>query len=296
MLQSLAQFRSKMIGTTQSQPLTIFLHLPKTAGSTLRHIIERQYDSTSSLHLYESMLGEELAAIPQNQMDHLRIVMGHLYFGAHAFSARSCTYITMLREPIDRVISHYYFVRHDPSNYLYELASKMSLKEFVESCGRQEPNNDQTRLLAGPCHTASFGICSDEMLDMAKRNLAEHFAAVGITEEFDRSLILMKRILGWRNPFYSKQNVTRNRAPKEDIPPETLGVIKAHNALDIELYLYARELFQEQIRFQGESFDLETQRFRKLNASYGRLYLFTSLTIDNLTRRYQSRRPISIHE
>src|SRR5206468_13017876 len=162
---------------------------------------ERQYGSNRILPLFESMLGEELAAIAQNQMDRLRIVTGHLYFGAHEFSARPCTYITMLREPIDRVISHYYFVRHDPSNYLYELARKMSLKEFGESCGRQEPNNDQTRLLAGPCHTAGFGICSDEMLDIAKRNLAEHFAAVGISEEFDRSLMLMKRILGCRNPF-----------------------------------------------------------------------------------------------
>jgi len=284
------------MGAARSQPLIIFLHLPKTAGTTLARIIDRQYDSIAILSLYGSMLGEELATIPQNQMDRLRIVTGHLYFGAHAFSSRPGTYVTMLREPIDRVISHYYFVRHEPSNYLYDLARKMSLKEFVESCGKQEPNNDQTRLLAGRGHTVRFGICSDEMLDIAKRNLTEHFAVVGISEEFDRSLILMKRILGWRNPFYSKQNVGQHRPRKEDIPLETLRVIETHNTLDIELYRYAKELFQEEIRVQGESFDLETQRFRKLNASYGRLYLFTSLTIDNLTRRYQSRWPISIHE
>jgi Sulfotransferase family len=216
------QFRLKVVTTVRSQPLIIFLHLPKAAGSTLAHIIQRQYDSTSILPLYESMLGEELAAIPQSQMDRLRIVTGHLYFGVHTFSSRPCTYITMLREPIDRVISHYYFVRHDPSNYLYDLARTMSLKEFVESRGRQEPNNDQTRLLAGPCDMASFGICTDEMLDIAKRNLAQHCAVIGITEEFDRSLLLMKQILGWRTPFYIKQNISRHRLRKESIPLETL--------------------------------------------------------------------------
>jgi hypothetical protein len=285
-----------MMSAARSQPLIIFLHLPKTAGTTLAHIIERQYDSIAILPLYESMFGEELAAIPQKQMDRLRIVTGHLYFGAHAFSSRPGTYITMLREPIDRVISHYYFVRHDPSNYLYDLARKMSLKEFVESCDRQEPNNDQTRLLAGKCNAASFGTCSGEMLEIAKRHLAEYFSVVGVTEEFDRSLILMKRILGWRNPFYRKQNVNEHRLRKENIPPETLRVIQAYNELDIELYRNARELFRKQVCLQGDSFDLETQIFRTLNASCGRLHLFMSSTIDNLRKRYLSPRLISTHE
>jgi Galactose-3-O-sulfotransferase len=122
------------------------------------------------------------------------------------------------------------------------------------------------------------------MLDIAKKNLAEHFAAVGISEEFDRSVILMKRILAWRNPFYLKQNVGLHRPRKEDIPPETLRVIEAHNALDIELYRYAKELFRKQVYLQGNSFDLEAQIFRKLNATYRRLHLFMSSRIDNLKK------------
>ena len=290
------QFGRKMMSAARSQPLIIFLHLPKTAGTTLARIIDRQYDSSRILPLHESMFGNELSALSQNHLDRLRIVMGHLYFGAHTFAARPCTYITMLREPIDRVISHYYFVRHDPSNYLYELARKVSLKEFVESCGRQEPNNDQTRLLAGPGHSARFGICSDEMLDIAKRNLAEYFSVVGVTEEFDRSLILMKRILGWSTPFYTKQNVSQHHLRKVNIPLETLRVIQAYNELDIELYSYARKLFRKQVCLQGDFFDLETQIFRTLNASYGRLHLFMSSTIDNLKRRYVSSRPLPTHD
>jgi hypothetical protein len=58
------------------------------------------------------------------------------------------------------------------------------------------------------------------------------------------------------------------RAQKETIPPETLRVIEAYNELDIELYSYVRELFREQVRLQGNSFNLETRMFRKLNATY----------------------------
>ena len=101
-------------------------------------------------------------------------------------------------------------------------------------------------------------------------SLAFHiiFAVVGIAEEFDRSLILIKRILGWRNPFYTKQNVSRGRALKEDLAPETLRVIEAYNALDIELYRYAKQLFEENIRSQGPSFEKELQAFRMLNDTY----------------------------
>ncbi len=277
MLPRSASSRLMTMSRVQAQPLIIFLHLPKTAGMTLARIIERQYDASSVLPLYESSWGEELAAIPRREMDRLRVVMGHMYFGAHAFVDRPSTYVTVLRDPVDRVISHYYFVRRDPSHYLYESAHKMSLKEYVEFCNRQEPNNDQTRLLAGKCNECSFGLCSDEMLGIAKRNLAEYFAVVGITEEFDRSLILMKHTLGWHTPFYAKQNVSQDRLRKQDIPLETLRAIQAYNELDIDLYGYAKDLNQKQIRSQGPSFEDELQRFKKLNGSSGRLRTLLSV-------------------
>jgi len=281
--------------TVQEQPLIIFLHLPKTAGSTLARIIERQYKASAILHLYESSFGEELVAIPQNRMELVRIVMGHLYFGAHAFLSQPCTYLTMLRDPVDRVISHYNYVRQQPSHYLYEEACRMSLRDYVEFCGRQEPNNDQTRLLAGGCNVPNFGQCSEEMLNIAKRNLANHFAVVGLTEEFDRSLIIMKRAFKWRDPFYISENVGQVRARKEKIPQDTLRVIENYNALDIELYRYATERFQEQVRLQGKSFDQEIRIFRTLNASYGQLELFVSSAIGKLRKRYIrfSHHPIS---
>jgi hypothetical protein len=272
--------------TVQEQPLIIFLHLPKTAGSTLARIIERQYKASAILHLYPSSFGEELVAIPQNRMELVRIVMGHLYFGAHAFLSQPCTYLTMLRDPVDRVISHYNYVRHQPSHYLYEEACRMSLRDYVEFCGRQEPNNDQTRLLAGGCNVPNFGQCSEEMLNIAKRNLADHFAVVGLTEEFDRSLIIMKRAFKWRDPFYISENVGQVRARKEKIPRDTLRVVENHNALDIELYRYAKDVFQEQVRMQGDSLDHEIRRFRALNTFYGQLQVYASYAISQLRKRY----------
>src|SRR3989442_9425283 len=137
--------------------MIIFLHVPKTAGTTLARILERQYGARAILRLYQSSYGQELAAIPATQLELLRVVMGNFSFEPHQFLAGPSRYITILREPIDRVISHYYFVRRDPTHYLYETSQRLSLRDFVVACGRDEPNNDQTRLLAGDCGLASSG-------------------------------------------------------------------------------------------------------------------------------------------
>jgi Galactose-3-O-sulfotransferase len=263
----------------ESNRLIIFVHLPKTAGSTLRYVIERQYEASAIVKLYESDFGEEVEAIPPRQLERCCVIMGHFYFGVHAFLSKPFTYVTLLRDPVERVISHYYYARLEPAHYFHAAARKLRLQEFVEYCSRCSSesgtslgycsDNDQTRQLAGRCGVPSCGTSSAELLSIAKKNLAKYFSIVGIAEEFDRSLMLMKRILGWSNPFYTKQNVSRVRGCKEDLSPETLSIIEAYNALDIELYRYAKQVFEAEIRSRGKSFEREVQKFQRLNGIYG---------------------------
>src|SRR5439155_19448351 len=134
--------------------------------------------------------------------------------------AQPSRYITVLRDPFDRVISHYYFVRRSPTHYLYATSRRLGLAEFVAACGAEEPNNDQTRLLAGTGEPAACDGRGQELLAVAKEHL-NNFAIVGLTEEFDRSLLLMKRTFGWRTHLYARDNVTRRRPAKERLSAET---------------------------------------------------------------------------
>jgi hypothetical protein len=265
--------------------VVFFLHLPRTAGTTLARVIGRQYTSEAILPLYDSSTGEEIGSVPPDRLDSLRAIVGHFYFGAHRFLARPSTYVTVLRDPVDRVISHYHFVRADPTHYLHESARQMSLREYVISCDLAEPNNDQTRLLCGEYQGSVPHRCSDEMLPVATKHLREHFAVVGLTEEYDRSLVLLKRVLGWSYPFYVRQNVTPRRLRKQDLPSETLRVIETYNRLDIALYRDAGALLREQIRAQGDSFDRELRAFLWLNAVLGRGHSLLSSTLGRLRRR-----------
>lgn len=105
----------------------------------------------------------------------------------------------MLRDPIDRVISHYYHVINRPKHYLYKAVTSrnMNLAEYVRSGLSHEANNGQVRQISG-VEAVFFDRepVSPGVLDVAKRNLSEHFHGVGLLERYDESLILFKKLLG----------------------------------------------------------------------------------------------------
>jgi hypothetical protein len=100
---------------------------------------------------------------------------------------------------------------------------------------------------------------------MAKRNLRDRFAVVGLMEHFDETLLVLQRTFGWRNVYYARQNVTRNHPPKSALPLATLALVAEVNQLDAELYRYAQILFKALIERQGPSFAAELVKFQRIN-------------------------------
>ena len=275
----------------------LFLHIPKAAGTTLRNIVERQFSPHVTFNIPGTRAGlaiQQFQNLPEQERRHIRLVEGHMPYGLHQYLSVPATYITMLRDPVDRVISHYYFVLGLPHHHLHhEVTSQhMSLADYVQKRVTMEVFNDQTLLISGaeraesrPSSDHASGdsgtyqeYATEETLRIAKRNLAEHFSVVGLSERFDESLLLFKREFGWRNIYYVKHNVTRERPLKEEVPPEERALIERHNELDIELYRYARERFERAIREQGASFSRELESFRRANRLYARAWGGYNLT------------------
>ena len=271
---------------------TIFLHIPKAAGSTLTAIIQRQYRSEEMIKSYELMFAaathEKLSSLESarfrytyvktmapEKLAQVKVLMGHEGFGFHNLFSSPTKYITMLREPVERVISHYYYVLSHPKNRLYDPvhSQNMDLADFVHSGLSVEVDNSQTKYLAGlETPYLAYGEYGDELLAQAQKNLQQYFAVVGLTERFDASLLLLKRQLGWQMPFYTRVNVSRNRPPKKQISPSIVEQIKEYNRLDLELYQFAKRLFEEQVQQQGPHFARELKLFQTLNKLYGRYH------------------------
>src|SRR5258707_15443325 len=90
----------------------IFLHIPKTAGMTLYEIISHQFPRESIYWVAGHRNREDIQQfmeMPEDQRQQYRCMMGHTIFGIHDYFIQPVEYLTILREPVDRIISHYYY-------------------------------------------------------------------------------------------------------------------------------------------------------------------------------------------
>ena len=269
---------NKHLDVQQSSPTVIFLHLPKAAGTTLKDIIHRQYcpeqiyelDSTQFIQAQENF-----KQLDQTEKANIKILMGHMYFGLHEFLPSPSTYITMLRNPIERVVSYYHFVKKLTTHDDYELIKKqnISLKEYCQT-GRENMCNGQTRFLSG---TRESEICGHAQLAEAKQNLRQYFSVVGIQERFDESLLLLQKKLGWKKaPFYYQRNTNRaNSYHQLGISSDTLATIEKYNQLDLELYEYANQIFEQELN----QHNLNLRLFKFTNQTYGKYSVFAQKVI-----------------
>jgi len=223
----------------------IFLHIPKTAGTTLNRIIEWQYNPLSIFtvdpHRIRATV-QRFRTLSEDRRRRLRVVRGHLFYGIHEYLPQGATYITMLREPVARLLSSYFFILRRPLHPLHRKLKKEKLG--VKGLIALTPNsqNLQCRFIAGIGKT---GVCDRSVLENAKEHLSRSFRVVGISERFEESLLLIATKFQWSLCYYEDRKVARNRSVVE---PDVVEAIRQHNSLDLELYDFGMKLFEEDLR------------------------------------------------
>lgn len=221
--------------------VSIFQHIPKTAGSTLRSILKKHYNSDEICIANRDEMIKKLNDLSENELDKIKCLNGHVLFGIHEhLSNRPYEYYTMLRDPVEHVLSEYYFILRKPNNLSHNIVTNMSFEEFITSEQfKGRTSNRQTLFVSG-------GVQDD--IKLAKENLENYYAVVGITEMFEESLFLIAQELGWKNYRYRKKNVTKERPLREDFPEEVIEIIMKNNEFDIELYNFGKQLLEEKIQ------------------------------------------------
>lgn len=214
----------------------IFVHIFKTAGCTIRNILRHNYWPKFIFTIDPNNRSvDDLLALTQEERDQIKVLQGHFPYGLHRYFSKPPKYFTMLREPIDRITSLYYYQKERERSF-----ANLSFEDF---CRYQCHNNLQTRFVAGK---ADSSMPKDKLLELAKLNLLNNYACFGLTEEFDLSLLLLKKRVGLKTVFYKKTNTTKKRIKTADIPDRIRKIICDNNQHDLELYRYAKELFYGQ--------------------------------------------------
>lgn len=267
---------------TKHTPPLLYCHIPKAGGTTLNAwLFEATADpdhtpSIGQWYLHGVFYYPSGYVMPERgdapelvrkyfARADLRSVVGHFCFGLHEALSRPSLQATVLREPLSRVRSLWRFhnmlmqEKGHVEGEAFDLVP--SLARFVSSPPYTEVDNGMVRRLSGVGRSVPIGSCDNEMLRRAKTNLDEAFDVVGLTERFDETLMLLADALGIDEPpICHMRNTNTQDAP--EIGPEDSAAIHRHNALDIELYAYAQQLFEQQVRRMGEAMQDRLARYR----------------------------------
>lgn len=244
------------------QPTVVFQHLAKTAGTSLREVLHRNYAPRAE-HVIVGCppgVGRASAAaryyegLSERERESLLCIAGHAANHVMYTLERPRRAITIVREPVDRVLSRFHFGGQKRGNAgvphtledLFADPERLAREEPVLS--RQYVNGQSRALLEPlfdthvPALAGSEGPPADA--ELWRERLFEALAAdylVGVQERFAESVAGFAAELGWQEAAVPRAKVNRERPPVAEEDQALLERVRAFNWLDVELYEHARK-------------------------------------------------------
>lgn len=220
----------------EARPLLVSVHMPKTAGTSFSAVLRACYGAH-----YQADYGDLPLQLPHLHRIHQALgeswrihhhgvaadcVHGHFLPAKYRFGLRRrrVIYVTWLRDPVERVVSHYHYWRRD-----------------YDGCDPQQPLRN--RMLAERWTLERFAL-GPEMRNLYRQYLwnfaPTRFDFIGITEHYADDLQrLAQRHLDC-DPIVASEQVNPERGGIHyPLDPALHRRIERHHALDVALYRWA---------------------------------------------------------
>lgn len=228
-----------------------FCHLQKTGGTALFQRLRDQFGRAGVYPQPDDQF-DVAAVIDVGRLrerfaverDRLRVITGHFPLCTTEVLGVPFTCFTVLREPVERTIS---FLRHqvrdDPN------LADSSLEELYEDPDRFSGliHNHMVKMLSLRADEMTDGALTPVAFDRvhierARQSLTERIELFGLQEEFDAFCAELERRYGWDLgvPRFANRNFG-----DVDVDPTFRRRIAEDNALDVELYDFARGLWAD---------------------------------------------------
>ncbi|XGW35771.1 hypothetical protein V3C99_019170 [Haemonchus contortus] len=186
---------------------------------------------------------------------------GHVAFiDFERFGKPNPIYINIVREPLERLLSHYYFLRYGDNYRIGLRRSRAGNNETFDECvvrgGRDCDMKQMWLQIPYFCGHHHFCSVAGSMiaLEQAKKNLIEKYLLVGVSEQIRDFIALLERLVPhfFKGALEHFDGLDANRAhlrnTKRKFPPteRTLAIIRKNEVyqLEREFYEFAKEEFQ----------------------------------------------------
>ena len=246
----------------------MFVHIPKTAGTTFVLILGRLFKWNKTLSYYSAQGRKnhvDFSAAYKNKFD---LSYGHIPFIPDQGLERGIEYFTFLRKPRERLLSGYKYLKGDKDHGIEKataVADTYLLKDFLKQGVIKNFDNLMVRYLSNNIEKAYLEI-NEADLELAIKNFDTYFQIFGLTEYFNESLVLLSDYMKWAPLYYVKENKSSFKA--EELDEETEKLIEACNKYDEVLYKHAHAKFLKMMADKRGVLDKGLEELKKGNEKY----------------------------
>lgn len=247
----LCQARQEYISQPNNQNI-YFLHIHKAAGTTFVNLARqnlckfyKQYKNGNPWNKNE--LIQFWKFDPDEQVKFLaspdyNFIANETCLGPHILHHTKIAYITILRNPLDRILSDFKH-RRKAGDY----PEDMLFHEFIDSEIFPSLRWTNNFLIRTFIKDSSKKIIDERDLKLAKERLSQ-FNHVFFVESFQEDIIVMKQF-GWimldTDKYRSGSRANSNAVQELQNSDGTLNKLVERNKLDLEFYEYARSARQK---------------------------------------------------
>lgn len=226
--------------------MIISVHMPKSGGASFRHLLENHFeesylqdhdypihDSPKKRHRKVKLkqVFNKFSDNLFNKFKNVECIHGHFlpYKYDSFYETGEHTFVTWLRDPLERLTSHYY--------YWKEYHDKMEVQPLLKKFLKEE-------------WTFEDFAFSEEVRNIYSLFLwnfpVERFDFIGVTEYYGEDLTFFaENYLQISEVEIPKKNVNKKSTDKTINDPELIKEIKEFHAKDYDLYNYALNLRSE---------------------------------------------------
>jgi hypothetical protein len=267
-------FRSAPLDLARN--VIVVVHIPKTAGSALGDALIEHFgpeycfiahgsEKIGKIHPNRThrlvwALREELRKAAMRlrggeprlskfhsraDLERFHLFEGHYALDAEPRTSRRPVYITVVREPVDRFLSQYYYA-HDlrgqwsagsRDRHPYWTYDLDRFVDYAYARRRWTDTNLQCRFIGGANNFAA-----------ARRAIDDRVFLAAPTKRLDDALELLRPVLGLQSTVAPRSNVGQARQGKAPPSPEALAKIREMTSEDQLLFDYVSRVFDDLYR------------------------------------------------
>jgi len=207
------------LGEAHWKRLLCFVHVPKAAGTSFKNVLWHVY-GRHFMTYHRRLSRYSPARVSPRQAKNILAIGGHNPYGFHrlfgswfhrmlrpegVFSDREILYVSIVRDPVDRLLSYFHFVRSFPAHRLHAKTKDMDCAQFFDYMAAID-----NRACCGSlqCAMVTGGNCGPDMaIEFAEKN----FLAVASVENVSPLVAALAARLEWPDVEIAR----KNQSPRE---------------------------------------------------------------------------------